>query len=138
MTAVPHIACAHAGYFFEQIAPGRVSGHAQNGTLICRADANATAGAGFDPADPAFYAVGGQGNEVARRSVANKPVESGTNRRGKSENFPPKFAPKAARRAEELGAGPGIQFRESISRSKLRRYDSPCTVSRCGSFSPSR
>jgi len=45
MTAVPHIAYAHAGYFFEQIAPERVGGHAQNGTIICRADANATAGA---------------------------------------------------------------------------------------------
>ena len=78
MTAFPHIAYAHAGYFFEQIAPERVSGHAQNGTLIYRADANATADAGFDPADPAFYAVGGQGNDVAGPSVANKRVESGT------------------------------------------------------------
>ena len=78
MTAVPHIACTHAGYSFEQIAPERVSGHAQNGTLICRADANATADAGFDPADPAFYAFGGQGTDVAGPSVANKPVESGT------------------------------------------------------------
>jgi hypothetical protein len=66
------------GYFFEQFAPEGVSGHAQNGTLICRADANATADAGFDPANPAFYAVGGQGNDVAAPSVANKPVESGT------------------------------------------------------------
>ena len=126
MTAVPHIAGAHAGYSIEQIAPERVNGHAQNGTIICRADANATADAGFDPADPAFYAVGGQGNEFARRSVANKPaanqpVESGTSRRGKSENFSPKFAPEAARRPEKLGAGTGIQFRESVSRSKLRR-----------------
>ena len=84
MTAVPHIACAHAGSFFEQIAPERVNGHAQNGTLICRADANATADAGFDPADPAFYAVpaayavGGQGTDVAGPSVANKCIESGT------------------------------------------------------------
>jgi len=78
MTAVPHIGCAHAGHFFEQIALLRVNGHAQNGTLICRADANATADAGFDPADPALYAIGGQGNDVARPSVANKPVESGT------------------------------------------------------------
>ena len=78
MTAVPHIACAHAGYFFEQIAPERVGGHAQNGTIICRADANATADACFDPADPAFYAVGRQGNEFARQPAANQPVESGT------------------------------------------------------------
>jgi hypothetical protein len=77
ITAVPHIACAR-GLLFEQIAPERVSGYAQNGTLICRADANATADAGFDPADPAFYAVGGQGNDVAGPSVANKPVEGGT------------------------------------------------------------
>ena len=71
------------GLLFEQIAPERVGGHAQNGTLIRRTDANATADAGFDPADPAFYAVGGyaaggQGNDVAGPSVANKRVESGT------------------------------------------------------------
>jgi hypothetical protein len=47
MTAVPHIACAHAAtcYLLEQIAPERVNGHAQNWIIICRADANATAGA---------------------------------------------------------------------------------------------
>ena len=66
------------GLLFEQIAPERVGGHAQDGTLICRADANATADAGFDPADPALYAVGGQGNDVAGSSVANKCIESGT------------------------------------------------------------
>jgi hypothetical protein len=96
------------GLLFEQIAPERVGGHAQNRTIICRTDANATADAGFDPADPAFYAVGGQGNEVARPPVANKPVESGTSWRGKSENFSSKFAPKAARCAEELEARSGI------------------------------
>jgi hypothetical protein len=78
MTAFPHIAYARAGYFFEQIAPERVGGHAQNGTIIFWADANATAGAGFDPADPAAYAVRGQGNEVAGPSVASRPVKSGT------------------------------------------------------------
>jgi hypothetical protein len=62
-----------ATYSLEQIAPQRVSRDGQI-WIICRTDANATAGAGFDPADPATHAVGRQGNEVANRPIANKPV----------------------------------------------------------------
>jgi hypothetical protein len=36
---------AHAGYTFEQIAPRRVDGDGETWIIICRADANATAGA---------------------------------------------------------------------------------------------
>ena len=177
---------------FEQIAPGRVDTDGKNWIILRRTDANPADSAWFDAAHATADAVGGYGSEASKPCTAKKPVESGTNRRGESQNLSPELAAKAARCAQELErfanlihrhgrACPGhprlacrriartwmpgsrirrasvpvrrsssegghkaermqlpIQFRESISRSKSRRYDSPCTVSRCGSFSPSR
>ena len=61
----------------KQIVPGRVNGHVQSWIIICRADANATADARFDPTHPASDAVGGQGDQLAGPCAANKPVKSG-------------------------------------------------------------
>ena len=176
---------------FEQIAPGRVDVDGKNWIILRRTDANPADSAWFDAAHATADAVGGYGSEASKPCTAKKPVESGTNRRGESQNLSPELAAKAARCAQELerfanlfhrhgracpaihvllavgllergcpaagyakasvparrsssegghkaGHELPIQFRESISRSKSRRYDSPCTVSRCGSFSPSR
>jgi hypothetical protein len=88
-----HSAQRNAYAALNKKASRRVNGHVQSWIIICRANANATAGARPDPVDSASYAVAGRGKEVARPSVANKPVEGGTTRCGKSESFSPKFAP---------------------------------------------
>jgi hypothetical protein len=84
--------------------------HVQSWIIICRTDANAAADARFDPADPASDAGSRQGKETAGPSVANQPVKSEAGCRGKAGNFSPKFAAKAARRAEELEAVADPQF----------------------------
>jgi hypothetical protein len=71
--------------------------------------------------------------------------QAGRRTRRKSKNFAAQFSTEAAGSPKGEAAGSpkaliapiAVQFLESIARSRSPRYDTPCTIKRCSSFSPS-
>ena len=76
-----------------------------------------------------------------RRRKEDAPAEKPTSQDGggprrESKNYAAQFSAEAATSPKALILVSHVPFLELIARSSSRRYDSPCTVKRCSSFSP--
>jgi hypothetical protein len=122
----------------EQSRPQRVISDAPAQVTVDRSHEFAACRARLDKAYP-VAADDANDRRKAEDSGTKKTINkggSGPRRQGK--NYAAQFTSEAATSPEALIPASRllVQFLESIARSRSRRYDSPCTVKRCSSFSP--